>query len=64
MVNNVSFTGVPWLVKAHRTARSIDVNKHISPASLSAGCEHGFVDREKHKTVKCTNLKCPFIHQN
>ena len=37
----------------------IDVNKYISPASLSAGCEHSFAGKEKHKTVKCTNPKCP-----
>ena len=39
------------------TARLIDINKHISPACLSAGCEHGFAGKEKHKTVKCTNPK-------
>ena len=38
MVN--SFKGVPCLVKAYKTARLIDVNKYIYPASLSAGCEH------------------------
>ena len=37
MVNNVSFTGVRRLVKAYRTARSTDVDKYISPASLSGG---------------------------
>ena len=47
MVNDVSFIRVCRLVKAYRTARSIDVNKYISPASLSAGCEHSFAGRDK-----------------
>ena len=63
MVNNVSFTGIPCLVKAYKTAWLIDVNKYMSSANLSAGCEHGLAGREKHKTVKCTNAKCSFIHQ-
>ena len=64
MVNGVSFIEVPCLVKADRTAGLIDVNKYISSASLSAGCKHGLPGRGKHKTVKCTNHKCPFICQN
>ena len=64
MVNDVSFTVVPCFVKAYRTARLAYVNKYISSANLSAGCEHGLAGKGKHKTVKCTNLKCPFIHQN
>ena len=46
------------------SVKCADVNKYICPAGLSAGCEHGLAGREKHKAVKCTNLKCPFIHQN
>ena len=63
MVNDVSFTGVSCLVKSYRTARLIDVNKYISSANLSAGCEHCLSGREKHETLKSTNPKCPFIHQ-
>ena len=63
MVNDVLFTGNPCLVKAYRTASLIDVNKYISPASLSAGFEHGLTGRGKHKTVKCTNPKRPLTHR-
>ena len=63
MVNDVLFTEVPCLVKSQITARSTDVNKFISSANLSAGCENGLVGRGKHKAVKCTNPKCPLIHQ-
>ena len=63
MINDVLFTGVPCLVKAYRTAR---LNKFISnsSANLSAGCEHGLTGKGKHKIVKYTNPKCPFVHQN
>ena len=58
---NASFTGVSCL---QNYCRLTDVNKYISSASLSTGCEHGLAGSGKHKTVKCTNPKCPFIHQN
>ena len=49
MVNDFSFKGVPCLVKACRTARLIDINKYISSANVSAGCEHGLADSGKHQ---------------
>ena len=51
-------------LKAYRTAGPVDANKYISSASLSAGCGHDAAGRGKHETVKYTNSKCPFIHQN
>ena len=32
--------------------RLIDVNKYVSPASLSVGCEHSFAGREKPRADK------------